>query len=151
MTEQPGKSTSGNTTLQSLIETAADDLAQLYEITDAPVPIEVILQRPKAGMWKQVNLAEMSLSIGSFKQRHGPRMTVARLLARNICRCEWGAQHGLKDLEEDEEAIRALARAVIMPRTLLSLVSSANLTPALISMRFEVPEEDAKLRLSEIS
>jgi hypothetical protein len=77
-------------------------------------------------------------------------MSVARLLARHICRCAWGIDHHLAPFANSEDDIRLLARAIVMPALLLAQVSLNSRTPLMISARFEVPEEDAYLRLAEL-
>jgi hypothetical protein len=132
------------------IEKAVSDLMTAFDVTNPPVPVEIMLQRPKAGMWKEVNLSELSTAFINIKQRYSPRMSVSRLLVRMICRCEWGVKRGLAELIKDEDAMRAFARAIMMPHAMLDVLPIASRTPITISMRFEVPEEDARLRLEEL-
>ncbi len=132
------------------IERAVSDLMAAFDVSNPPVPVEIMLQRPKAGMWKEVNLSELSTAFINIKQRYSPRMSVSRLLVRMICRCEWGVQRGLADLIKDEDGMRAFARAIMMPHAMLESLPVASRTPITISMRFEVPEEDARLRLEEL-
>jgi hypothetical protein len=101
-------------------------------------------------MWKEVNLGELSAAFLNVKHRYSPRMSIARLLARHICRSEWGAQNQLTPFVSDDDAIRAFARAIVMPRALLSAVKPTEQTLLTLSTRFEVPEEDMTLRLSEL-
>src|SRR5881394_702871 len=70
----------------SVIEAAINELMTAFDVTEPPIPIEIMLQRPKAGMWKEVNLSELSTAFINIKQRHSPRMSVGRLLARSVCR-----------------------------------------------------------------
>lgn len=132
-------------------ERAVADLLSAFDVVRPPVPLELILQRPRQGMWREVNLSELSLSFISVEQPFSPRMSVARLLARHMCRCEWGAERGLSDFAEDTEALRALARAIVMPRSMLEELPEAQRTSLNISTRFEVPERDAQLRLTELT
>lgn len=133
-----------------LFEVAVNDLMTAFDVERPPVPVELMLQRPKPGMWKEINLSELSISFLDVRQRHSPRMSVARLLARNMCRCEWGIAHGLGQYAEVDADIRALARAVVMPMKMLSELSISNRAPVVIGDRFEVPEDDARLRLKEL-
>jgi hypothetical protein len=131
------------------IEAAVNDLLTAFDVTTPPVPIEVMLQRPKAGMWKEVNLSELSVAYISVRQRFSPRMSIARLLVRHVLRSEWGIKRNLSPLLTNDDAIRAFARAVLMPRILLS-TKTATRDPAVLSNRFELPEEDVKLRLIDL-
>jgi hypothetical protein len=131
------------------IEAAVNDLLTAFDVTTPPVPIEIMLQRPKAGMWKEVNLSELSAAFINVRQRFSPRMSIARLLVRHILRSEWATTRNLAPLLSDEDAIRAFARAILMPRVLLS-TKTATRDPAVLSSRFEAPEDDVKLRLIDL-
>jgi hypothetical protein len=120
-----------------------------FDVTTPPVPVEIMLQRPKPGMWKEVNLSELSAAFINVRQRYSPRMSIARLLVRYIVRSDWGHRHGTSGLIDDEEAIRSFARAVLMPRMMLSTATTSK-DPAVLSIRFEIPEEDVRLRLSDL-
>src|SRR3954469_13009277 len=115
-----------------VIEAAIVELMTAFDVTEPPIPVEIMLQRPKAGMWKEVNLSELSTAFINIKQRYSPRMSVGRLLARNVCRSDWGIKRGLESLINSEEAIRTLARAILMPRHMLDAVPTANRTLAAI-------------------
>lgn len=131
-------------------ERAVNDLMAAFDISRPPVPIELMLQRPRPGMWKEVNLSELSLSFINVSQRYSPRMSVARLLARHICRCEWGLARGLDAYAENDEATRSLARAIIMPRQMLDEGGAASRLVPVLSDKFEMPEDDVERRLREL-
>lgn len=135
---------------RSLIEAAIVDLMDAFDVTEPPIPVEIMLQRPKAGMWKEVNLSELSTAFINVKQRYSPRMSVARLLARHVVRSEWGNQRKLHDVGSTEDGVRELARAILMPQNMLDRLTSSNRTPMTVSMRFEVPEDDARQRLLDL-
>jgi len=134
----------------TIIESAINDLMVAFDVTEPPVPVEIMLQRPRPGMWKEVNLAELSTAFINVKQRYSPRMSVARLLARCAVRCDWGEVRKLPAVASTDEGLRALARAILMPRSMLDRLPAANRSPITISMRFEVPEEDAQQRLQDL-
>ncbi|MFQ3537180.1 MAG: hypothetical protein SNJ58_15065 [Aggregatilineales bacterium] len=134
----------------AVFEQAVRALLSAFDVDQPPVPLELILQRPRPNMWRQVNLSELSLSFIDTQQPFGPRMSVARLLARHICRCPWGVEHGLAAYAEDQEAVHALARAIVMPRAMLEEMPPAQRTLSAISARFEMPERDVCLRLAEL-
>lgn len=131
-------------------EAAVSDLMTAFDVVRPPVPVELMLQRPRPGMWNEVNLSELSMSFINVMQRHSPRMSVARLLARHVCRSVWGEQHGLHQFADSEDDVRALARAIVMPRAMIAELPPAVCNPLDISSQFEVPEEDARLRLNEL-
>src|ERR1700694_614062 len=60
-----------------LLEAATNDLIIAFDVTAPPVPVEIMLQRPKAGMWKEVNLSELSAAFINVKHRYSPRMSIA--------------------------------------------------------------------------
>jgi hypothetical protein len=133
-----------------LIEAAVNDLLKAFDVTTPPVPAEIMLQRPKAGMWKEVNLSELSIAFINVRQRFSPRMSIARLLVRYICRSEWGQQRGLAVVLENEETLRAFARALLLPRSMLRSSVTTSRDPAVLSIRFEIPEDDVALRLVDL-
>jgi hypothetical protein len=134
----------------SRFELAVNDLMVAFDIQRPPVPVELMLQRPRPGMWKEINLSELSISFLDIRQRHSPRMSVARLLARNMCRCDWGIARGLDEYANSDADIRALARAIVMPQSMIAELSLSSRAPVMLSNRFEVPEEDARVRLREL-
>jgi len=134
----------------TVIEKAIDELMNAFDVTEPPIPVEIMLQRPKAGMWKEVNLSELSTAFINVKQRYSPRMSVARLLARCAVRSDWGEKRGLTDVGSTDDGLRALARAILMPQEMLNKLPTPSRTPMAISMRFEVPEDDARQRLIDL-
>ncbi len=134
----------------NLAEAAVNDLIAAFDVTAPPIPVEIMLQRPKAGMWKEVNLSELSQAFINLKQRYSPRMSIARLLVRYICRSEWGEKHNVASLSDDDRTLKAFARALLIPRTMIDAMLEAQREPITISNRFEVPEEDARLRLIDL-
>ena len=134
--------------LTDLIERTADELLTVYDIDRPPVPVELMLQRPREGMWKEIDLSEMSASFLNLFDRYAPRMSAVRFLARTVARSEWGRSRGLEPLLTNPDALRRLARAIIIPRALLESDQLADKTA--ISLRFEVPEEDAEARLTDL-
>ncbi len=133
-----------------IIEAAVEDLMKAFEVSEPPVPVEIMLQRPKNGMWKEVNLAQLSMSAMNPAQHFGPRMSITRLLVRSVVRSEWGEQRKLPLVVKTEETLRVLARAVLMPRSMLEHLPAPSRVPITISLRFEVPEEDARQRLQDL-
>ena len=133
-----------------LMETATNVLIVAFDVSVPPIPVEIMLQRPKPGMWQQVNLSELSAAFINVRERHSPRMSIARLLVRYICRSSWGADHSLSAFESDEQAIRAFARTLLMPLDMMAKLDPISRDPFFVSNRFEVPEQDARLRLIDL-
>jgi hypothetical protein len=134
--------------LNERIELCVDELLAVYDIDRPPVPVELMLQRPRDGMWKEIDLSEMSASFLNLFDRHAPRMSAVRFLARTVARSEWGKERGLDVLLTNPDTLRRLARAIIIPRAFLENSEVADKTA--ISLRFEVPEEDAETRLGDL-
>ena len=133
------------------LETVATELLDTFEIGSPPVPIETMLQYPKADMWREVDINQLSGSFISVKEHYSPRMSLARLLARHVVSSAWGKQRGLFELRQDDSSIRAFARMLIMPVGMVKALSAGARTPTTMSMHFEVPEDDARLRLDELA
>ncbi|HLA42040.1 MAG TPA: hypothetical protein VJZ27_01310 [Aggregatilineales bacterium] len=136
--------------LDEVIDPVVNEILNIFDVTRAPVPVELMLQRPREGTWPQVDIAEMSVSFLNLHDRYAPRMSTVRLLARNIARCAWGQERGLKVLFEDFEYINLFARAIIMPRRLLEIVVDEDFDKITLSGRFEMPEEDTQARLLDL-
>jgi len=139
---------------QNLLETIANELIKTFAITNPPIPIEIMLQRPKPDMWEEVDITELSVGFLKTGGHFSPRMSLARLLARHIVQSEWGEKRGLRDMlknDQNEELLRSFARMLIMPAPMVKALSVGARTPVTMSMHFEVPEDDAKIRLSELT
>ncbi len=139
----------------SQLEAIAGELIETFQIDNPPIPIEIMLQRPKPDMWDEVDITELSVGFLKTGGHFSPRMSLARLLARHIVQSDWGKGRNLYDIfnksENSEELIRAFARMLIMPLGMVKALSVGARTPVTMSMHFEVPEEDARLRLKELA
>jgi hypothetical protein len=132
------------------LEAAVRDLIEQYGVTDPPIPIERMLQHPRADMWNDVDMNDFSSTFLNVSTQFAPRMSLARFLARHIVKSPWGHKRGLSELDGDEEMIHYFARMLVMPVDMVMEINAASRTPELISLHFEVPEDDAKKRLKEI-
>ena len=134
------------------LDAIAVELLNEFDITHPPVPVESMLQRPVTdNMWEELDVTKLSGAFLSIRDRYSPRMSLARLLVRHVAASEWGKMRGVTELlDSDEEKVKAFARMIVMPRTMVNTVSSAALNPTTLSLQFEVPEEDARLRLQEL-
>jgi len=72
------------------------------------------------------------------------------MLARHVATCSWGTSRGLSELERDDVKLYSFARMLIMPANMIMQVNQNARTPHLLGTYFEVPEEDARLRLEEL-
>jgi hypothetical protein len=132
------------------LEAVVRELIEIYGVTDPPIPIERMLQHPRADMWIDVDMNDFSSTFLNVSTQFAPRMSLARFLARHIAKSPWGHKRGLTGLDEDDETIHIFARIIAMPVDMVMEINAASRTPQLISLHFEVPEEDAKTRLKEI-
>jgi len=132
------------------LEYAATELMAEFDVDSAPVPIETILQNPKDDMWDKVDITQLSGSFLSLRERYSPRMSIARLLARHIATCPWGEERGLFGILRQDDNINRFARMLIMPKALVEKVDTAARNPKTMSLQFEVPEDDIRLRLDEV-
>lgn len=135
----------------AVIDPIVDEILLAFDVDKPPVPVELMLQRPRDGMWPEIDLSEMSATFLSLYDRYAPRMSAVRLLARNIARSGWGQARQLDTILEDTERVNLFARAIIVPRSLLEILHDDAIDAASISQQFEVPEEDAQARLEDLA
>ena len=133
------------------LEQVVRELIELYGVTAPPIPIERMLQHPHPDMWTDVDMEDFSSSFINIKTPFSPRISLARFLARQIAKSDWGSKRDLKELDGDDDAIYRFARMIIMPVDLVMELNAESRTPQLISLHFEVPEEDARLRLQDLA
>ena len=133
------------------LEQVVRELIQLYSVTAPPIPIERMLQHPYADMWNEVDMNDFSATFLNVSTPFSPRISLARFLARQIVKSAWGQQRGLDGMDNDDESIHRFARMIAMPVDLVMEINAESRTPQLISLHFEVPEEDARLRLGELA
>ena len=101
-------------------------------------------------MWDGVDISQLSGSFLSIKERYSPRMSLARLLVRHVASSEWGRDRNLFELLKDADNLQAFARMLIMPASMVMSMSMDARNPATMSLHFEVPEDDARVRLDEM-
>ena len=107
------------------------------------------MMTPKPGMWPKIDLGQLTLSFTSRGDRFAPRISIARLVVRQVVHTEWGIQHKLPDLVGYEpDRIADYARMVLMPWSLIEKLPERDRNPIGIAMAFMVPEDDAELRLN---
>ena len=133
------------------LETVTQELMDAFNITAPPVPIEKMLQHPQADMWKEVDISHLSSSFLNVNEPYSPRMPLVRLLARHVVNCKWGVTRGLSELENDESKLYRFARMLVMPASMIMQLAPTARTAHLVSAHFEVPEDDARIRLEELS
>jgi hypothetical protein len=138
------------TSSRQQLETIANEVMEAFEVYGPPVPIELMLQKPHADMWSEVDVTQLSGSFLSVKDRFSPRMSLARLLARHVASSEWGRDRGVFSLVQEGDNLHAFARMLIMPEDMLSGLTSSNRNTSYIVSHFEVPQEDASQRLLEV-
>jgi hypothetical protein len=132
------------------IEPVVDEILAAFDVDRPPVPVELMLQRPRENTWPEIDLSEMSVTFLSLHDRYAPRMSAVRLLARNIARSEWGQQRGLTTLLIDTHTLNVFARALLVPKSLLDKFDKEVHEKTAISFRFELPEDDAQARLEDM-
>lgn len=135
---------------RSKMEAIASEIMDVFEVYAPPVPIELMLQKPPADMWEEVDVTQLSGSFLSIKDRFSPRMSLARLLARHIAVSEWGRKRGLFTILQEGNNLQAFARMLIMPQDMVEGLTSSTRNAAHMSTYFEVPEDDAGERLLEM-
>lgn len=132
------------------LEAVVQELLTIYEVSAPPIPVEMILQSPRDGMWDELDITQIS---GSFLQvgvGYSVRMPMARVLARHITRSEWGITRSVNQLVADEPTLHAFARILVMPAQMVMELKEDARTPDLLAAHFEVPVDDARLRLQDL-
>ncbi|MDZ4768955.1 MAG: 16S rRNA (guanine(966)-N(2))-methyltransferase RsmD [Chloroflexota bacterium] len=134
------------------LEKIVSELMILYAITAPPIPLERMLQAPAAGMWGDIDPSNISLSFFKVDVPFSPRMSLARFLARTIATSPWGIARGLNtfDAIDSDEVFQRFARTIMMPASMIQELQPDARKPALMSAHFEVPEDDAALRLFDV-
>jgi hypothetical protein len=138
------------TSTRQQLEAIANEVMEAFEVYAPPVPIELMLQKPRTDMWNEVDVTQLSGSFLSVKDRYSPRMSLARLLARHIASSEWGQARNLFTILQEGDSLQAFARMLIMPEDMLSGLTSGNRTTGYVVSHFEVPQDDASQRLLEL-
>jgi hypothetical protein len=134
------------------LEAAAAELINTFEIHAPPVPVETMLAQPRETMWEKVDITQLSGVSLSVNDRYGPRMSFTRLLVRHVAGSEWGRARQLPTiLQRDAELVQPFARMIIMPAEMVLGLSAGARNPTTMSIQFEVPESDARLRLQELA
>jgi hypothetical protein len=137
-------------TSRNTLEAVANELIDIFEIKSPPVPIENILQHPKPDMWNKVDITKLSSGF-LMRDAHSPRMSLARLLVRHIVLSHWGRDRNVHELIRSEEDIHTFARMLMMPQKMIAVLSSGARTAVTMAFHFEVPEQEARLRLEELN
>jgi hypothetical protein len=133
------------------LEIVASEVIETFDIKAPPVPIESMLQHPKPGMWEEVDITRLSGGFLSIKDPYSPRMSLTRLLARHIIQSQWGQTRKMQDIVTSDTDVHTFARMLIMPLAMVRALSSSARNPTTMSLHFEVPEDDARQRLIELS
>ena len=63
--------------LDEVIDPVVNEILSIFDVDRAPVPVELMLQRPREGTWPQVDIAEMSVSFLNLHDRYAPRLLEA--------------------------------------------------------------------------
>jgi hypothetical protein len=132
------------------LESIADALMREFSIVAPPVPIEGMLQRPRDGMWKELDISQISGSFLRVTDRYSPRMSLARLLVRQLSTSRWGVENGLTEIQRNEKLLYSFARMVVMPACMILEMKEISRTADILSIHFEVPIHEAQLRLEEL-
>ncbi|HEY4689134.1 MAG TPA: hypothetical protein VIK33_07460 [Anaerolineae bacterium] len=132
------------------LEAVACELLEMHGVDRPPVPIEDILRRPAADLWRP-DLVDLSVQSFDANERYAVRPTIARLVARYAAETVWARRRGwvgAGGLSTDE--IHYLGRALLMPKPWMAELSAGERTPSSVRVHFHVPVPDAAKRLIEL-
>jgi len=150
-TQLQNESTHMIETSHAQLEKIVHELMTLYQVSAPPVPIEKMLQEPLAGLWREYNIMDISIGFLTTKSLFGPRMSLARFLVRVISTSDWGIAQGLRPMSDSSLHYHPFARMLVMPATMIAELRQDARTPQLMSVHFEVPEDEATKRLDELA
>jgi hypothetical protein len=132
------------------LEAIAQEICDIFEVFAPPVPVEMMLQKPRDNMWAELDPSQLSGGFLNIKERYAPRMSLSRLLVRHIATSEWGKARHLHTLLGNTETLNQFARMLLMPQDMVVGLTSSARNPKTISVHFEVPEDEARQRLLEL-
>ncbi|MDQ7025981.1 MAG: hypothetical protein Q9P44_10530 [Anaerolineae bacterium] len=135
---------------QKELETIATEICDTYDIFAPPVPVEIMLQKPRDNMWEELDPSQLSGSFMSIRDRYSPRMSLARMLVRHIAASDWGQERNLHTILGDTQLLNMFARMLLMPKDMVLGLTSSARNPKTMSIHFEVPQDDARERLLEL-
>ncbi|PJF28367.1 MAG: hypothetical protein CUN53_00585 [Phototrophicales bacterium] len=133
------------------LELIAEEVIKAFEINAPPIPIEKMLQHPKPDMWEDLDISQISVNFLKVTNYYSPRMSLARLLARQLCASRWGSRLGLDAIWGNEIKLHRFTRMLVMPSSMITELTLTARTPSIMSVHFEVPLDDARLRLEELN
>lgn len=131
-------------------DTLVQELLDLFDIQNPPVPIEIMLRHPVDNLWEEVDPTQLSGTFLNLSDRYSPRMSLARLFVRHIAESPWGVERKIPELLTNSESIASFARILLMPRHMMETSQGRGSTPTTVSIQFEVPEDDAEKRMIEL-
>jgi hypothetical protein len=131
------------------LESAADALVAAFDVKTPPVPIDTMMMTPRPGMWPKIDLSQLTLSFTARGDRFAPRISIARMVVRQLVYTDWGKAQKLPELVgDDPSAIAEFGRMVLMPMSLIEKMPVKEQTAIGVAMSFMVPEDDAEARLN---
>lgn len=130
------------------LEKVTKEICDIFEVYAPPMPVETMLSQPPEDLWEEIDVAQLSGSFLSLKEKYSPRMSLARLLARHIANSDWGQERNLGELNDG--GVKAFARILLMPSDMIEGLTSNARNPRSISHQFEAPESEAEQRLLEL-
>ncbi|MBL8131167.1 MAG: hypothetical protein JNL42_04860 [Anaerolineae bacterium] len=139
-----------NTELLRTLERSVSELIDVFAVNAPPVPVERMLQDPRPGMWREIDISQISTGFLKITSPYSPRMSLARFLARMIAQCEWGQVRGVPNMNDDVTLYQQFARMIVMPARMIEELRPDARTPQIMSVYFEVPEEDVRRRLEDL-
>lgn len=134
------------------LEHIARDLIEAFDIKAPPIPVETMLQEPRAGMFESVDLNDASIGffVSGDSSDYSPMMYMARLLARQLARSAWGVERQLEPLIRERNNLLAFARMIVMPMHMIEQLSEKSPTAEQLSSHFDVPVSEAVARLGDL-
>ena len=64
------------------LEAIVAELMAVYDVKLPPVPVEVMLARPREGMWEEMDINQLTGGFLRLTDPFAPRMSMARMVGR---------------------------------------------------------------------
>ena len=133
-----------------LIHRLAAVLLDRYQVHAPPVPIERMLTDPLLELC-ETNPRKISSGVGHGLYRYSSRMAQARLLYRTLSDSSAAREAGLDaPWPASRREVKYFSRCLLMPEDWICALPETDRVPEIIGEKFQVPDFEAIIRLTEL-
>jgi len=132
------------------LDQLADLLLERYHITAPPVPAS-LMQKQTLYQLGDIPYDQISFGLGHGIYEYAPHLAEARLLYHRLSNSEAALHAGFEaSWPISRHEIKYFARRLLLPEAWIRNLHAVDRTPAAISEKFQVPSQDAIVRLAEL-